>query len=494
MFKSVFAKYITVFMLIIVVSFAMILSITMTMVNNYAVSAKLETVMRATQATCYFIQNRINLIDDTSIPRYITDHTDDLSRFLVPISLSYDTEGEMTFFIVGAEGDVLLYYDKNDFAAPNGKVLSDSVMKTLEEGHPVSGFDNVGSFYRNTHLIYADGLFSETGELCGAVVTATAANALTELLSSLMKTIIVSSLWVMLAALIAVYFITEKIMNPIKPMSRAAKSFAAGKFDVRIPVSGQDEIAELATAMNQMAESLDNLEKMRNSFIANVSHDLRTPMTTIAGFIDNILAGAIPPEKHEYYLGVIKAEVLRLSRLVSGLLDLSRIQAGDRKFNSQPFDICEMARQILISFEQKIEEKHLDVEFDAVDDNVLVNADSDAIHQILYNLCDNAIKFSREGGKLRIILEESAQDKSKNKKIVVRVYNEGQGIPDEDKAFIFERFYKSDKSRGLDKNGVGLGLYIAKTIIDAHKEEIWVESEYGRYCEFGFTMPYASVK
>ena len=159
----------------------------------------------------------------------------------------------------------------------------------------------------------------------------------------------VTQSWI--ARFTAIYFITERTVSPLKQMSRATKQFANGKFDVRIPVNGNDEIAELATAFNTMAESLSKQEYMRSTFLANVSHDLRTPMTTISGFIDGILDGAIPPEKQDYYLGIIAQEVRRLSRLVSSLLDISRIQAGDRKFEKADFDICEMARLILLSFE-----------------------------------------------------------------------------------------------------------------------------------------------
>ena len=265
-------------------------------------------------------------------------------------------------------------------------------------------------------------------------------------------------------------------------MSKAARSFAQGQFDVRVPVTGRDEVAELTVAFNSMAQSMQSLETMRSSFVANISHELRTPMTTIGGFIDSILAGAIPPERQPYYLTLISGEVKRLSRLVTSLLDISRIQAGERKFNMQPFDVCEMARQILISFEQQIDEKRLDVEFDCSQDKLFVIADHDAIYQIFYNICHNAVKFSREGGRYRVRLVEQ------EKKVFVSVFNEGQGIKEEDLPFIFERFYKSDKSRGLDKSGLGLGMYIAKTVIDAHGEEIWVRSAWGQNCEFFFTL------
>ena len=205
-------------------------------------------------------------------------------------------------------------------------------------------------------------------------------------------------------------------------------------------------------------------------------------MTTISGFIDAILDGAIPKEKEEYYLQLIGQEVRRLSRLVSLLLDISRIEAGDRKFTFAPFDICEVARQILISNEQRLEAKKLDVEFECDDDNMYVMADKDAIHQILYNICDNAIKFAYDGGKYVISITE------RDKKVFVSVYNEGKGISPEDLPYVFDRFYKSDKSRGLDKTGVGLGLYICKTIAAAHDQEIWAESEYGKNCRFIFTL------
>ena len=303
------------------------------------------------------------------------------------------------------------------------------------------------------------------------------------MVEQLSDTVMTAALLVLLASLIAAYFISERITGPLREMSNAVKRFASGKFDVRVRVRGKDEVADLAIAFNEMAVSLENLEQMRSSFVANVSHDLRTPMTTIAGFIDGIRDGVIPKEEQEHYLEVISGEVRRLSRLVSSLLDLSRIQAGERKFVMKPFDICEMARIILISFEKQIDEKHLDVAFECDEDRIAVSADHDAIYQVFYNICHNAVKFSNDGGTFRIRITNA-----KDKKVQVSVYNDGQGIPAEDVPFVFERFYKSDKSRGLDKSGIGLGLYISKTIISAHGERIWVTSELGHGCEFSFTL------
>ena len=320
-------------------------------------------------------------------------------------------------------------------------------------------------------------------EYVGAVVVCSDSVMIKELVGVIIRMIMTSILWVLLAALIAVYFISERVIAPLREISSAAKRFASGKFDVRVPVRGNDEVSELAATFNNMAESLDNYDNMRNSFMSNVSHDLRSPMTSISGFIDGILDGVIPPEQHTYYLQIVSSEIKRLSRLVNTLLDLSRIQAGDRKFTPVSFDICEMARQILISFEQKITAKGLEVEFDCPDERINVLADLDAIYQVFYNVCDNAVKFAEDGKKFRISVR-----RAKGRKVNVSIYNEGQGIAPADINYVFERFYKSDKSRGLNKNGTGLGLFISKTIIESHNEQIWVESEYGKNCCFTFSL------
>jgi signal transduction histidine kinase len=205
-------------------------------------------------------------------------------------------------------------------------------------------------------------------------------------------------------------------------------------------------------------------------------------MTSISGFIDGILDGTIPPENRDHYLNIVSVEIKRLSRLVRTLLDLSRIQCGERKFTMVDFDVSEMAMMILFSFETQIDTKKLEIEFDGAE-RTFVLADSDAIHQVLYNLIDNAVKFSYESGVLRVKITE--QDKN----VAIEVYNEGKGIPENDLPHVFDRFYKADKSRGLDKTGVGLGLFIVKAILQAHGEDISVKSEEGKNCSFMLTLP-----
>ena len=469
-------------MLIILISFAMLTAITTTIVNGYAADAKVDIISRTAEAATEYIESDIAGSNDVKLSVYVNSRADVLSDVMRAFASNSD---DLTLLIVNNRGKVLMTANSEMSNTDISVNIPDEILYEFSEITGVSQMDPVEGRFDSAQMAVSIPIMSSEGDdILGNLFVCASSFALNDLLEVMIKTVFMSSLWVMLAAMIAVYFMTERIVNPLREMSRAAKSFADGDFSVRVPVHGHDEVAQLAEGFNNMAASLESSENMRNTFMANVSHDLRTPMTTIAGFIDGIVDGVIPPEKHEYYLGVIATEVRRLSRLVAQLLDISRLQAGDRKFNMQPFDICEMGRQILFSFEQKIDKKRLEVEFDCQFDNMYANADRDAIYQILYNICDNAVKFSKEGGILRLSVHETAD----SGKLFVEVYNEGQGIPKEDLPFIFERFYKSDKSRGLDKTGVGLGLYIAKTIIEAHHEKIWADSEFGKYCKFGFTL------
>ena len=239
---------------------------------------------------------------------------------------------------------------------------------------------------------------------------------------------------------------------------------------MKTPVVGEDEIAELATAFNSMADALANYEYTRSSFLANVSHDLRTPMTSIAGFIDGILEGAIPPEKQPYYLEIIGQEVKRLSRLVNSLLDISRMEAGNRKFEKKPFDICEMARIILLSFESKIDAKRLDVDFDAEEDRLVVFSDKDAINQVLYNICDNAVKYNKEKGFVKVTIDKFED------RVEVAVRDNGIGISPEEQERVFERFYRVNKSHSKEIGGTGLGLSIVKHGVAFLNAEYHIES------------------
>ncbi|MEI3552840.1 MAG: HAMP domain-containing sensor histidine kinase [Acutalibacteraceae bacterium] len=252
---------------------------------------------------------------------------------------------------------------------------------------------------------------------------------------------------------------------------------------MRVPVTSQDEVGQLALAFNNMASSLASSESVRRNFIANVSHELKTPMTTIAGFIDGILDGTIPPEKQSHYLQIVSQEVKRLSRLVRTMLDLSRIDSGELRLHMARFDLTNTIFVALLSFEKSIEQKRIQVLGLENAESLYVDGDPDMLHQVVYNLIENAVKFTNEGGYIQLTIQDLPDRTS------VAIKNSGAGIPADEIALIFDRFYKTDKSRSQDKNGMGLGLYIVRTIIKLHGGEITVQSVENEYCQFEFWIP-----
>ena len=484
MFKSIFTKYILTFILIIVVIFAILISIMVALVDNHSNSLQAEVVKVSAKSAKSYIELGYLRSESVEFDEFISENSDSVLNILSAVVSN--SEG-VSFFITDENGKLLLYATDSERGGFNTvEYVPPLILNKLTQLEEVTTLNtSISRTVKPSRISFSIPVVRD-GKMEGAIIAVSSNNRLAELLDKMVHALIASSMWVMVAALVAVYFLTEMITGPLRAMSRAAKKLANGNFDVRIPVRGKDEVAELAESFNHMADSLQSLETMRNTFMANVSHDLRTPMTTISGFIDNILIGAIPPEEEHYYLGIIKEEVKRLSRLVSSLLDISRIQAGDRKLTKSSFDVCESARLILISFEKEIENKKLSVDFECDEERIFVTADRDAIYQVLYNICDNAVKFACDGGQYKIAIKRT--EINKEKKVLISVYNQGIGISEADIPFVFERFYKADKSRGIDKKGVGLGMFISKTIVDAHGEKIWVESEFEKYCEFFFTL------
>ncbi len=288
-------------------------------------------------------------------------------------------------------------------------------------------------------------------------------------------------------ALVISYFISARMTQPLKIMAMAAKEYAAGNFDIRVPEDNHcTEIDELAVSFNNMARDLAQLDELTRGFIGNVSHEFKTPMTTIGGFVDGMLDGTIPKDQQEKYLRIISEEVKRLSRMVIRMLDAAKIQSGELILNTAPFDFTEMTSQIALSFEQKIVQKNLHVDID-FEDNLMVNGDRDHIFRAVYNLVDNAVKFVDQDGKLTMKAYASGNF------CEFSIKNTGTGISPEDIPHVFDRFYKTDRSRSLDRSGAGLGLYIVKNIINLHGGDISVRSDGGE-TEFSLSLPLMDKK
>lgn len=339
------------------------------------------------------------------------------------------------------------------------------------------------NIYKTPHYISRKTLSNSENEHYATIFAAAPVSTVASLLSTVTKIFLASALLPLLLMFLVIYTMTYRLTKPLKLMSKASRAMAKGDFSKRIPVTSDDEIGELAVAFNMMTNSLSKSEGIRKSFVANVSHELKTPMTTISGFITGILDGTIEPDKHTYYLNIVSDEVKRLSRLVESMLSMSKLESGEFKLNPELFDFYELLCNVVISQEQRIEERKINIEGLDTLPNLSVNFDRDLIHQAIYNLVDNAIKFTPDGGKISFTLSKE------NKNLVFTIENSGVGIPQKDLPFIFERFYKVDKSRSAAKNSTGLGLYIVKTIITAHSGTINVASKENEYTAFKITLP-----
>ena len=479
MLKTIYSKYLMSFIALLGVGFFAIAVIICSVVTTYSINTKTDLMNKTAEMVYLEVSNEMMTEKCTFEEAVIKNNEKYKSVFEV---LSNYSESDLILF--GSDGKIL--YENVPEEVFKTKKINSKIVDEINNSFGTPTLSDLGGFFvqRRFNYIYpveeAEGSGNKT---IGYIVLTSSASGMSRVFEQIIKIIIIASLWVFLAAIIIVYFITDRITTPIKEISKAVKSYAKGNFDVRIPVNGEDEIATLSEAFNNMASDLSKLEKTKNTFFSSVSHDLKTPMTSIQGFIEGILDGTIPEDKQSYYLGIVLEEVKRLTRLVNSLLDVTRMQSGSVKLSPENFDVCEMARLILISFEEKIDEKKLEIEFNCDDDPSAVFADKDAIHQVMYNIVSNAIKFTPENGTLKIDIS-----KAEHEKYCISVYNTGIGIKEEELPFIFDSFYKADSSRGLDKTGTGLGMFIAKSKIEAHGEKIGVESEYQKYCRFYITL------
>ena len=391
------------------------------------------------------------------------------------------TVSEVDFLICDTEGHVGLSTDP----AMEGLVVTvpDEMTREVLEEHISAGRSDLGGFYEAKRFIVGVPIYTgDTGEPAGIAFAVSTSASLDSMWQGFIGLFFMTAFVVLMISFMASSVTAMRQVQPIREMAQATRRYAEGDFDVRMRDYGRDdEVGELAASFNNMAETLQQTERQRREFIANISHELKTPMTTIAGYTDGILDGTIPPENERQYLQIISDESRRLSRLVRRMLDVSQLQAMDPLRGGSRFDVCESMRRVLIYLEKKITERELDVEADIPDEPILVLGDKDLITQVIYNLLDNAAKFATPGTTLYLGVTTI------DGKARVTVRNLGETISPEELPLLFERFHKSDKSRSEDKDGVGLGLYIVKTILEQHKEKINVTSENG-VTTFSFSL------
>lgn len=364
--------------------------------------------------------------------------------------------------------------------------LPEKVTERLANGETYRGLSTLGIYDSKRFVVAVPARTTPDGEpLAGPVLAITEQNRITEIWRAFLGIFALTAITVLLVAFMATATAVMRQIKPINALLRAVRQFADGNLDARVYDTGRDdEFGELTEAFNAMADSLQRNEQQRRDFIANVSHELKTPMTTIAGYAEGILDGVISPQEERQYLTIISEESRRLSRLVRRMLDVSQLQNIDTIKDKHPFDLSESMRRVLVSMERKITSRGLDVDVDIPEDAVIVLGDNDLLTQVIYNLLENAVKFAEPDSTLFLGLTKQGS------KAIVTVSNRGLTIDAEELPKLFERFHKSDRSRSVDKDGVGLGLYIVRTILEQHREKITATSKDG-ITTFSFTVQLA---
>lgn len=352
--------------------------------------------------------------------------------------------------------------------------ISENVVNSLAKNKYYEEKSSTGNFYEDTQVCVGEPVKVQVGATetnAGYIIVCSSDYVNSEMPGQVFFIFVYAVVAALIVSSVLAGLFSYHLSKPLKEMSQQAKKFAKGDFSGRIKVKSNDELGQLTRAFNDMAYALEKEEMVRRDFIANISHELKTPMTTIAGFIDGILDGTIPKAKQDHYLAIVSEEIGRLSRLVASMLSLARIDSGKTTITKVDFSMLDTIVTILMTFEDRLENKGIEIKGLETFDGIEAYGDQTLLHQVLYNLIENAVKFTPDNGTITI-----KGDKADGR-VYFSVSNTGKGISGEDLPFVFDKFYKADKSRSKDKKSMGLGLYIVKTIVNLHGGEISVTSE-----------------
>ena len=480
MARTLFKKYLSITSLIIVVSFVFLGTVMVVFISRYWQAEKRELLKQNAKGVASIVSTSVIKEENNE---YRLDKTGMAKMQTFVGAFSDNVEADI--IVTDVEGAQLLHYYSSDMR-PADTPISTSIVKQVLNGQYNEMSTLEGKYPQQCYVVGVPiNVTSDKGEVIsiGTVFAVSDLSTLAVFREEAIKMFLLAGIAAFMISFGIVWIFSYKLAQPLRKMAAAAHSFGAGDFSVRVEVCSNDEIGHLAQAFNNMAETLSASESMNRNFIANVSHELKTPMTTIAGFIDGILDGTIPKEKENYYLNIVSQEIKRLSRLVKTMLNLSKIDSGELKLRPARFDLSNTIFLALLSFEKNIENKNIEIRGLDKCEPDFVDGDPDMIHQVLYNLLENAVKFTNQDGYIEILIREQAD------RHVVTIRNSGPGIPADEVGMIFDRFYKTDKSRSQDKNGMGLGLYIVRTIIKLHGGDISVTSVENEYTQFEFWLP-----
>ena len=474
--RSLYKRQLAMMVGIVALSFTLLSTAFMMLSYRYIISEKRDAMERNAGYIAMFASSFYQQLRSEPFQNYVAS--------IALISDSY-------VIVAAPDGEIIYATDGvNFYAYENSKVPESVVSQVLERGS-YAGMTSLGGIFPERRYLASLPITVSLNNLSvtqGLVLVSADASSLAEMWSATATIFFFTAVVVLLIAFVASSLFSAHQARPLNEMAEAARKFGRGEFDVRVTsYEGRcDEISTLAEAFNTMANSLAKVESQRSEFIANVSHELKTPMTTISGFAEGILDGTIPPEREKESLQIVVSETRRLSRLVRRMLDLARLNAltENTVTAQEQFDLTEVVSQVIISLESKITGRNLDVDVQLPDEKLMVWGDPDSITQVCYNLLDNAAKFAAAGTAITV------QITKKDGKAYTTIRNLGSTIPKDELPLLFERFHKADYSRSMDREGVGLGLYIVKTILGNLKETITATSEDG-VTQFTFTLTLA---
>ena len=471
--KTLLKKYFSVTMVVILVGFIVLGASLWVFTTKYWETEKKELLMQnATSISSFIKHNNVEYNSGMIIKE---------PALMQSVMNAFSNNINANIFVSDLKGNVILG-SSNLTGFANSGSIDEATINTIAQTGGFVGFSNLGGLYSNNHYVAGVPVLSSAGEPLAITFVSTNPEALYSYRFEVFGIFLISALVILILYFLCVGFLFYKMVSPLKQMAEAADLYSKGDFSKRINVSSNDEIGKLSQAFNKMADSLSASENVRRNFIANVSHELKTPMTTISGFVDGILDGTIGEDKQRYYLNIVSKETKRLSRLVKSMLNLSRLDSGTLKLSKTGFDLFDVLLSVLISFEKDIADKNIKIMGLSECVNTHLFADRDLIYQAVYNLVENAVKFTEPGGYIKISLLNEGSE------VTFSLENSCAHMDKEDLNHIFDRFYKADKSRSKDKNGLGLGLHIVKKIVESHKGKIFVEST-SNNCRFELRLP-----
>ena len=476
--KTISNMYFTTTAILLVAGITVMGFVQMYLAISYFVSERKSALSGVVQVAA----KQVSLLQpDEDLPQLSEENWERMQRALSIVSETSDS----SLLLADDQGNVIL---AAGFDRALGAQIPRTVLDQMADGQNamfVSG--TLDGVYDKGQYIAGCALTDASGQVRGYAFASSYASALNGYVADMFSTFILSAgLMLLISSLLSVVF-TTRLTLPLRRIAEAARKFGAGDFSTRVPVEGEDEVAQLAVTFNNMAANLEAIDSSRSNFMGNIAHELRTPMTSVKGFVDGMLDGTIPPELYNHYLGVVSQEVGRLTRLIQNMLDISKLEAGEYQVNARSYDVWESITGAALAAEQRIESGRIQIQ-GLVPERTMVYADPDLVHQVVYNLLDNAIKFTPEEGIIRFGVTRSGGQ------VTVSIWNTGPGIAPEALPFVFDRFFKEDRSRGLNTRGSGLGLHICKVLVNLSGGKIWVESQEGEWCRFSFTLPAESAK